>query len=188
MRTLLIVMSSMLLLTGCGGSSPVLESPGAAYRELTGATLVLNREILVPAGRARVFIQDGGTSAGGHSRVSGSFDHYRPHCGLEVRHVDHAGFTIRPDEFRITRVQGTLQQVVSRAPLRVAGLSLVSGGMDGDGSAAYHEGYHFWLMSATQPEVRRMSCYGTFAEPPDLAPPTLDEIARALGDVAELRY
>lgn len=187
MRTYTILTSSALLLAACNRSASVLEAPGAAYRTLTGATLVLNQEVVVPAGRARVFIQDGGASVGGRSLIGGSFDQYRPHCGLEIRSIDHTGHPIRPDEFQITQVQGSLQEVVLRAPLKVASLGL-AGGMDDGGSTAYHEGYHFWLRSPTQPEVRRLSCYGAYAEPPDLEPPTLEEIGRALGDVAELRY
>jgi hypothetical protein len=32
-----------------------------------------------------------------------------------------------------------------------------------------------------------MSCYGVYAEPPELEPPSLQEIAQVLGDVAEIR-
>jgi hypothetical protein len=186
MRKLAIVSLCLLLLGACSKSSPVRESAGAGYRQLQGASMVLSQALTVPAGKARLYIQDGKVSGSG-GLLGGSFDQYRPHCSLEIRRVDHDGFAVQPDTFRITRVQASLQQVVSRQPLLVAGLRLASG-RDGDGSAAYHEGYHFWLTSDSQPEVRRVSCYGVFAEPPDLHPPTLQEIRQALGDVIELRY
>jgi hypothetical protein len=48
-------------------------------------------------------------------------------------------------------------------------------------------GYHFWLHSDNQPDVLRMTCRGVFAEPWEAEYPTLEEIAVALGDYAELQ-
>ena len=47
----------------------------------------------------------------------------------------------------------------------------------------FHDGYHFWLASETQPQVMRLSCFGVYARWPDLYPPTLDDIAAALGEI-----
>ena len=46
---------------------------------------------------------------------------------------------------------------------------------------------HFWFTSASQPDVRRMSCFGVYAEPYELYPPTVQEIRQALGSIAEIR-
>ena len=51
-----------------------------------------------------------------------------------------------------------------------------------------YSGYHFWLASEKQPDVRRMTCYGVYAEAGDLSPPTLAEIRRALRGVAEIEF
>jgi hypothetical protein len=188
MRTLAILFVSALILAACSTSSAVREAAGHGFLQLQGASLVLNRALTVPAGKARLFIQSGQAPGSRVSLLGGGFNQYQPHCSLEVRSVDHNGFEVRPDTFEITRVQASLQQVVSREPIRVAALRLAGMEGGGDGSAMYHEGYHFWLASDRQPEVMRVSCYGVFAEPPDLQPPTLEEIRQALGDVAELRY
>jgi len=181
-----MVLGAALFLGACQQSATVRESWGAGFVQLSGSELVLKQQLRIPAGKARVFVQDGG-SADAPSRVlSGGFDHYRPHCGFEIESVDHAGVLIEPDTFRITRVQGSLQQVVQSKPVQVAGLWLM-GGMDSPGASSYHQGYHFWLSSERQPQVRRMSCYGVFAEPYDLYPPTLQEIRQALGQIAEIR-
>ena len=178
------------LLAGCQYSAAVKEEAAHGYLQLQGATLVVHEPVEIPAGRARVFLQDGGPGQG-RGWPGTSFDQYRPHCGFEVERVDHDGFTIRAGEFRISRVQRSLQQVVMSHPVYVAGLRLaglnLAGGFDGEGSSSYHDGYHFWLESADQPEVRRVSCYGVFAEMPDLYPPTLKDIRQALGNTAEIR-
>ena len=66
----------------------------------------------------------------------------------------------------------------------VAGLSHALAGFGGSGSSSYHEGFHFWIYSERQPDVRRMSCYGVYAQPYELYPPTLEEIRVALGGLA----
>ena len=184
MYKLIGLVALALLLAGCQKSATVKEQSAQSYRQLQGATLVLKEPIRIPPGKARVFLQDGGSTQG--TLLGGSFNQYRPHCGFEVQRIDHEGFTIRAGEFRISRVQHSLQPVVMAQPVRLAALQL-AGGYDGQGSGGYHEGYHIWLESGDQPEVMRVSCYGVYAERPDLYPPTLEEIRQALGQAAEIR-
>ncbi len=142
---------------------------------LDGAQLQVRQALPVSAGKARVFVQDGA--------ISGGYDNYRPHCAFEIESIDHDGVTIEPDTFQIVRVQRTLVQVVQARPLRLAGLWRA--GINGfGGSSSYHEGYHFWIYSERQPQVMRMSCYGVYAQPYELHPPTLAEIGVALGGLA----
>jgi len=187
MKTVACVLGAALLAGACQQSATVRESYGQGFVQLSGSYLVLKRPLKVQAGRARVFIQDGGATDAPGRVLSGGFDQYRPHCAFEIQSVKHAGFTIEPDTFQITQVQGSLQRVVMAEPLRLAALGFMAGGLDSPGSSAYHEGYHFWLASERQPQVRRMSCYGVYAEPYDLAPPTLQEIRRVLSGIAEIR-
>lgn len=186
MNAPVIVVLASLLLAACQPSATVRVSSGGGFQSLQGAALVLKEPLRVAPGNARVFIQNGQATNSGNSLLRGSFDQYQPHCAFEIERVDHGGFTIHPGTFRITRVQGALTQVVMISPLQVAGLQLARG-YYGRGASAYHEGYHFWLASERQSEVMRMTCYGVFAEPPDLYPPTLQEIRQALGAIAEIR-
>ena len=71
----------------------------------------------VGAGKARVFVQNG-------EIVFIGFDSYRPHCAFEITSVQHDGAVIEADNFAISRVQGSLQPVVSAEPMRVAALRL----------------------------------------------------------------
>jgi hypothetical protein len=165
---------------------PVRETAGGGFQQLQGATLILNQPLEISAGEARVFVQDGRTTNDRSPGSEAAFDQYKAHCGFEIQSVTHDGFVIRPGRFTITRVQGSLQSVVMVRPLRIAGLQLAAG-MDGRGSSAYHEGYHFWLASETQPQVMRMSCYGAYIDSGSMAPPSLQDIRQALGEVAEIK-
>jgi len=181
MRAIGWVVVAALIASGCQNSASVRLSKGREAVQLQGAELVLKRDLRIAARHARVFVQDGRSSAGG-------FDNYAPHCAFEIDRVDHVGHTIRAGSFRVIRVEGSLQRVVAAGPILVADLQLsFGGGFGGSGSSAYHEGYHFWLASTHQPEVRRMSCYGVYAEPYELSPPSFGEIQDALGELAEIR-
>jgi hypothetical protein len=174
-----------VLLVGCGTGGGLQGLPGITDRLLpAGARLVVERPVPIAAGRARVFFQGGGL-AGGTGIGSGSFDPYRPHCALEIDSVDHEGFEIRPGSFAIVRVQRSLESVVHNGSVQVA--ALLSFGPWLSDRDRYHDGYHLWLDSAEQPGVRRLTCYGVFAEWPDLRPPTLAEMQAALGDFATIR-
>ena len=168
-----------LALGGCQQSSTVRETSSGSFQQLQGANLVLNQPIRVSAGKARVFVQDG--------EVRSGYNSYKPHCGFEIKSVKHDGFVIDSDTFVVSRVQGSVQEVVSAEPVRVAAFGMIGGIGGGGGSASYYSGYHFWLSSEDQPEVRRMSCFGVFAQPFELYPPTLEEIRFALGAVATLK-
>jgi len=179
MKHLIALPLLALLLSACQTSSTVRESlDGSVYRQLEGSTLVLNQDLNIAAERARVFIQNGAVRTG--------FNSFKTHCAFEIDSIRHDGAVIRGGSFAVSRVQAAIVQVVMREPLRLAALWRVDG-MDGGGSQSYYAGYHFWLTSADQPQVRRMSCFGVYAEPGELYPPTVEEIRAALGPVATLQ-
>jgi hypothetical protein len=176
---LLGLLSIGLLLGGCeGGGSTVREAAAAdRYVNLAGGTVTLHQALPVKAGEARVFLQ--------HGEVAGKAGFYAPQCNFEIDSVQHGDVSIKPDVFKILRVQHVMEEVVqAHLPLKVASLTLA--GMDDAGIAQYFEGYHFWLESPKQPQVRRMSCYGVHAEPGVLQPPTLKEIRETLGNIASI--
>jgi len=186
MKLLSILMLSVWFLGACQKSMPVREAPGGEFRQLQGASLILKEPLEVPSGKARVFVQDGKAVGDRSGLLGGAFDIYKAHCGFEIQSVSHDGITIQPGTFIVTHVQLSLQPVVMAPPIRLAGLQLASG-IEGRGSTAtYHEGYHFWLSSETQPEVMRLSCYGIYNNPSTLEPPSLQEIRKVLGPVAQI--
>lgn len=178
----------VFLLAGCQRATTVYDTRGGAYADLSGATVELHIPLPIRAGHARIFIQNPPVSGDVGGFLRGGFDHYQPHCAFEITRVDHDGLTIEPDRFRITHVQQSLQQVVESPAAASHQLAAIGwpAGFNGIGSSSYHLGYHFSLYSERQPDVMRMSCYGVYAQPYELAPPTLLEIRTALGRVASI--
>ena len=185
MKRAIIAILATTAITGCQNSATVKDPGVGAYIGLVGAQLRLVEPLHVASGRARVFIQDGTVPGGRNPLLQGSFDQYKTHCAVEIDSVDHQGVTIQPDTFQILRVQHSLERVVQSGHLMMANRA-VAFGLDWGGSSSYHEGYHFYLYSERQPSVMRMSCYGVYAQPYELSPPTLPEIRTALGGLAEI--
>jgi len=178
MKPLVILTLGLFLLSACQTSSTVRETSGHNnFVQLQGATLQLNTDLEISAERARIFIQGGRTRSG--------FNSYQPHCAFEIDNVRHDGAVIRAGAFTVTSVQQTIDEVVRNKPLMLASLQQLAS-VSGGGSASYYAGYHFWLSSADQPQVSRMTCYGVYAQPYELHPPTVAEIRDTLGSIATL--
>lgn len=184
MRNLSWSLIVVLLIAGCQSSSGVRDRQSGNYLPLQQPTLVLHQPLTVPAGKARVFLQAGGlVRSRGLGR--GRYDLYKPHCALEVDVVDHDGFVVEAGTFAVTEVQRSVVSVVMREQWLASGAAWPASYFQRNNDR-FHDGYHFWLASTDQPLVRRLSCFGVYARPADLYPPTLDEIDRALGNVATL--
>jgi len=143
------------------------------------AALVLKQGVVVPVGQSRVFVQEGEVIS------RRELDRYRPHCNLEIEALAGEEEVIREGRFEVVRIQRLREEVVNRranvyASLRMTGLD------DDDGQTTIILGLHFWLQSEDQPKVRRLTCHGSEDDPQRAELPTYDEIAAALGGVAEL--
>jgi hypothetical protein len=146
-----------------------------------GSVVQVERDINIPPGRTRVFVQRGSVSTG--------FNSYAPSCSFEVTDLDYDNTqVIEPGAFRVRRVERFgFEQVVQREPIQVASL-----GWHGlllaevEGSPMVFEGYHLWLESEAQPDVMRVTCRGEFEDVSMAKPPSIEEIRWALGKTATL--
>ena len=145
------------------------------------AVLILNRDIVIPANALAVYLQNGRVTPGG-------VNHYEPSCKFELRHKKTEPQRVPAGTFRIrkfTRHRGDFAGV-SIAPLRPARhrrrLDLF--GEDAPSFIVYAS--YFFLESAEQPDVLRMTCshWQFWGEGRFL---TLAEIQAALGEVFTLR-
>lgn len=154
--------------TPLGTDSPYFQPP-------VGSRVVVNAPIKIPAGRASVFLQEGQWSGGG-------FNHYEPHCRLEVKNVQDTPQWVRPDSFSIMRV-------VRDEPYVIA-LQAPSYALSGDGDSGVPVDLisvvEMKLYSMMQPEVLSLTCGGATGDPSDVVPPSIDEINAALGSMAAL--
>lgn len=167
------------MLAGCNVSSSVhLEDRPFQLHSLENSSLYLHQRLRVEAGRARVFIQ------GGVARKGYDINEYATQCNFEIDSVAHQGVDIEVGSYHIERVQALYEEVVLLGPVQIAALRLTM--FDGYNDTAAFEGYHFWLNSGRQTQVRRMTCHGVLAEGIDRRPPTLAEIRQTLGALVTL--
>lgn len=140
---------------------------------------MLHQAVQIPIDSARMVFQLG-------QALGRQFDIREISCSLEVRQVSRESpQTVAPDTFRIRRVQWLEEQVAWVPWRRTAAVRLAQGQPD-SGPSEIFLGYHFWLESERQPDVRRLTCRGMFDDPWSAKPPSLAEIRQALGDYASL--
>lgn len=166
-------------LAGC--NQVALNDPSWPYAKVPiGTALEIHQAITVPPAVTRVYMQLG--------RLVRTFDRYQANCNIEVRKIDwEKPQTIEPGSYRVTRVQNSTEEVVEARPLWVAALGSKLAGIDDGGGATFiYAGYHLWL-EGPDPNVRRVSCRGVYADPADAAPPSINDIRQALGDLITLK-
>jgi hypothetical protein len=175
------LLGALVFLGGC--ETLIQETPRGRWIEIApGSTLRLHQPIRIPEGRARVWLVNG--------RLSRNSANYRTSCALEVRRLSRDGpQTIPAGAIRITRIQNYWTEVAAAIPPISGdiGFRLASYGDSGDsGYSMIRTGYHFWLDNSGNPNLRRLTCLGVLADPPEADPPSLGEIGAALGGLATI--
>lgn len=181
----LAIVGIALLVAGCtmtGGHDRAARTLPA------GSTVTVHRPIDLPAGDARVYIQDG-RAARWHD-----LDHFEAYCsfGLRKRAGDaELQKTIRPGTFATgsprTRVQASRERA---QPVRVAGPWLAMNGVPDGGPSAGRITYALVmpLESGQQPQVHDLTCaFDRDASRVNPAVPDLEAMRTALGEVATIR-
>jgi hypothetical protein len=182
MYRMLIVVSLAALLAGCPQQTVRTNMQSNDYRTLAGSRLQLLQPLDIPPGRTRLFIQHGKVLQGN------SADQYDTQCNFEVEDLSKQVQRIEPDSFLIERVQALTEPVVLTRPVMVAALGGVASlaGVGDDGASDIFQGYNFWLSSARQPQVMRLTCVGAYDTPSDARAPTLQEIRKTLAGIARI--
>ena len=170
------------LLAGCSYySGPSAGSrPGVPlYRLPPGSALILQRELRIPAHALAVYLQDGQVLPGGVSQ-------YQPNCKFELRQKQNEPQVVTAGVFPIAHFainRGDFASTISQSfrPVRYR-LDL----FDEDAPSFIVYASYFFLASAEQPEVLRLSCrhWQVWGEGRYLS---LPEIQQALGEVFTLR-
>jgi hypothetical protein len=170
-------------LSACGPLT-IKDTTTQSFVPIQRGVLELHQDLVIPANRTRVFLQDG--------RVLHGINEYYPHCQLRVRNIMEHPQPVQADRFTIDKVFGTLDQVVSSEPVRLAavGSTVIAGGGGGNGGGN-GEGrqlymYFMALHSDQQPQVTYLVCGGALEEPAFADYPSLQDIQTALGDYATL--
>jgi len=171
------------LLAGCTTGFTLSMSSSPSTPVPKGALIELQQTTTIRPGSTRVWFQSG--------RLAPGYDWYEPTCSLEVRRLDqHAEQTIQPGRFTVRRIQ--LMRDQARLDMRGPQLAAVNvlaglgGGLGNNGYFRIWKGYHFWLESAEQPDVLRMTCKGGYADEWEARAPSLADIQNALGEMASV--
>lgn len=170
------VMFVSLLGAGCQSLAP----SGGYYDSplQPGAEITVTQELLVPAGYARVYLQQGNTMS------YGSTNQYEPFCYFLMDQPMPAPQKIRPGVFRVTRVSLIESEVRRSLPVRLAAFGLFAD--DGGRSLIAFQSY-MTLTAAHQDDVRALVCSGAFDSPPEARPIRLPELQQALGESISVR-
>ncbi|MGD8483926.1 MAG: hypothetical protein PVF81_03600 [Thioalkalispiraceae bacterium] len=164
------------MLSACQGSG-VYTNPVPAYVEIKpGSTLTLNSELTIPANLARVYLQ------GAQVVPEKGVNRYYPNCSLEVRTLKNTPQKISADTFTIVRVKSD-EEVASRK------LHYASRFFSSDDGPISHENWvtHFYLHSARQPDVYRLSC-AHWEDPPEARHLLMPEIITTVGSYFSFNY
>lgn len=174
MRRLLMLL--MLLPLPACQTSVALDEDSPLRPPPAGSRLILNQSISIPAHSATVVLQ------GGRVVSSKDIKRYHPHCRLEVQKLGDAPQVLQPDEFVIRRSRQETRTAWLGDRLQVA--RRVSSDSNGGPSFFIFQTI-FELQSASQPQVRWMTCE-QWGDPALGQHLTLREIRRALGDIMRL--
>ncbi len=171
-----LLLSSFFLLVSCVHNVKNVNSP--FYQPPVNSRFQIHQPITIPADRASVFIQEGKTRGG-------SFNHFIPHCRLEVRHVGEKPQVVQPGKFTVTKVHRELPPVVALKPVHYAD----SGASSGDSGVSMDLIYVIYmrLSSEEQPNVLNITCGGSTDDPSAVAPPSIEDIRKTLGSLASLQ-
>ncbi len=172
-------LTTSLAVTALAGCAASPESPLASpYFGLEpGSVLELHRDLEIPPGVARVFLQRGKVIP------KGEMNQYEPSCDIEVRDLSQEVQIIRKGIFSIEREQFGREAVAESGGLKLA----FYGSLWTDGGFSVFRYRRFWLQSEDQPQVMRMTCRGTWEEIVRARPPTLPEIRIALGEIFSIK-
>jgi len=164
----------LLLLVACQSTGP--RSGYYASPLLPGDEVKILRDVVVPAGLARVYLQHGQTTS-----YAGT-DQYAPFCYFLLRDPLPVEQIIRPGLLVVERVWLNQTTVGLENPVRVAAALALGGGQ----SPLIAWQFHITLKSPQQSRMI-LVCSGAFDVPSTAAPIRLPEVRDALGNFAEVR-
>ncbi len=170
-----VIVLSILFLAGCqtgATTDPAYVIPSA------GSRVQIKRQLTVPGGQTRVFLQRGQVV----SKVK--LDRYYPSCNFEVWRLTQEPTVIHPGSFVVSKTGRNIDMVVSLEPLQIAALGWRN--YDRDRSMIMHV-VHMLLQSAQQQNVYRLTCRGWLADPAEAQQPTMADMREALGGYADIR-
>lgn len=167
-----------LSVTACALLEVEPDTASPFYAVPEGSVIEIHQPLTIPAASTRVWLQRG--------RVGVGQDWWYPACNLEVNTLDRErAQTVAPGRFDVVRVQ-RLEYAQVQTTLAAAMSVAFRADYNGSSVTWIWQGYHLWLSSTAQPDVRQLTCVGAYSRPFEARPPSIDQIREALGTVATL--
>ena len=142
MKRLLISMMALIL-----GSCATTDDPTSPYFAVpTGSRLTLLTELEFPPNTGTLHIQFG------QVLPLASVQRLEGYCFLDLNIVSDKRQTVEPGEFEIYRVNRANGSLWVSAPVMVAGMG------SGEGPTNWYYKTRFWVRSAAQPQVSKLTC------------------------------
>lgn len=172
------------LVAALGGCmhAPIKDTASPFYNPPVGTTFLLNQEIPVAAGNGRVFFQNGEASTSG-------FDHYTPHCQLDIKGISDGALVLKPKTYKVSKVTYKTPFIVLKEPIRLASRSELPmlASRNNDGPDELIEVVEMVFQPDQNNQALKLTCGGVQDLPSRAEPPSIDEIRFALGAVASLQ-
>ena len=165
----------LLCFAGCQAYQPTRGYYGNPLGP--GAEIRVIRDISVPAGMARVYLQYG------EPRAYVATDQYSPFCYFVMRQPLPVVQIIRPGVFTVESVSQIETEVRRVLPLMLVSRTAFLGADVGPIALQSH----MIVAAEEQPDVRAIVCSGAFDAPLRAQPIRLDEMRAVLRGVAEIR-
>lgn len=170
---------AVLMVASVGGCQPVVRDESSPFYTMPAGTLIIvNEDLPVPEGTARVVVQKGQVLS------YAAYNRYYPHCRFELSDLAVRGQRIRAGEFRVEKAVREIDYFARRDVPRFV---RVSRGAGDDGASLIMETVKMRLHSPTQPEVRWLICGGAMDFPAYADPPSIREIRETLGDLVSVK-
>ena len=174
---ILIFIPIIIGLTGCIKTSHTVLH---AYQQYPSFTL--SQPITFSAGKTKVYFQ--------HGNITQKIDQYEKHCRIEKRSLKETPYTIQPSHFMVTQYQLGIELFAQHSNPALYAMALANRYSDYEPPETM-DVVHFYLHSAEQPDVYRLSCAGSLSngsrqDYPRSVRPNTQEINAILGGYGQL--
>ena len=150
------------------------DHESSLYSVTVGSLLHLNQSIIIQAGLARTFFQNGQITD------RKDIDIYKPHCSITVNDITLNQQTINPTTFVIYKITDDEEYATREILYASANLRAI-----GDGPTIMANSTYYFLKSADAPHVRTLECL-LWDDPYNAEYLSINEIKSSLGNIFTL--
>ena len=150
------------------------DHDSSLYSVTVGSSLQLNQPVIIQAGLARTFFQNGQITK------KKDIDIYKPHCSITVNDITLSQQTIHPTTFLIYKITDDEEYATRKILYASINIGAIS-----DGPTIMANSTYYYLQSTDAPHVRTLECL-QWNDPYNVEYLSINEIKRSLGGIFTL--